>query len=56
MSKQTHIEALQNRHQVLEAQLKEAANASSIDTLELTELKRKKLALKDEIERLQMVH
>ncbi|MEN0086910.1 MAG: DUF465 domain-containing protein [Pseudomonadota bacterium] len=56
MSKQTHIEALQSRHQTIEAQLKEVAQASSIDTLRLTELKRRKLALKDEIERLQSVH
>ncbi|MEO0497125.1 MAG: DUF465 domain-containing protein [Pseudomonadota bacterium] len=56
MSKQTHIEALQNRHQHLESQLKEVAQASSVDTLRLTELKRRKLALKDEIERLQSIH
>ncbi|MEM1366350.1 MAG: DUF465 domain-containing protein [Pseudomonadota bacterium] len=56
MSKQTHIEALQSRHKHLEAQLKESAQASSTDALRLTELKRRKLALKDEIERLQSVH
>ncbi|MEO0635062.1 MAG: DUF465 domain-containing protein [Pseudomonadota bacterium] len=56
MSKQTHIEALESRHQSLEDQLKEVARASSADTLRLSELKRRKLALKDEIERLRSLH
>lgn len=56
MSKQTHIEALQERHQSLEAAVKEARNAASTDALMLSDLKRRKLALKDEIERLQKVH
>lgn len=56
MSKQMHIETLQSRHQSLEAQLKEVAQAASIDSVRLTELKRRKLALKDEIERLQSIH
>jgi hypothetical protein len=56
MSKQPHIEALQERHQALESALKEASNARSTDALELSDLKRQKLLLKDKIEKLQGMH
>jgi hypothetical protein len=47
-----HLAELERRHQALEQEIEEAMHHPGIDTLALTELKRKKLSLKDEIERL----
>ncbi len=52
MTMETHLAELERRHDVLEQQLEEAMHHPGIDTLTLTELKRKKLILKDEITRL----
>ena len=52
MTMETHLAELERRHQVLEQQIEEAMHHPGIDTLTLTELKRKKLVLKDEIMRL----
>lgn len=49
MSVQSHIAELERRHAALERQLDEATQHPSVDGVTLTELKRQKLALKDEI-------
>jgi len=49
MSVQSHIEELERRHAALERELDEAVHHPSVDGVTLTELKRQKLALKDEI-------
>ena len=52
MTMQTHLAELERRHHALEKEIEEAMHHPGIDTLALTELKRRKLSLKDEIERL----
>jgi len=52
MTMETHLAELERRHQALEQQIEDALQHPGIDTLMLTELKRRKLSLKDEIERL----
>jgi hypothetical protein len=52
MSLQTHLAELELRHQALESELAEARQHPSIDDLQILELKRRKLHLKDEIVRL----
>lgn len=52
MTMETHLAELERRHQALEKEIEEAMHHPGIDTLTLTELKRKKLVLKDEIMRL----
>jgi hypothetical protein len=52
MSLQTHLAELELRHQALENELNEAQHHPSVDDLKILELKRRKLHLKDEIERL----
>ncbi len=52
MSVQSHLVELERRHADLERQLEEAQLHPSTDSLELANIKRKKLALKDEITRL----
>lgn len=55
MSVESHLSELVRRHQAIEqAILVEEAHPSA-DELKLHELKRKKLSLKDEIERLRQV-
>jgi hypothetical protein len=49
---QTHLAELERRHRALEREIEEALQHPGIDTLALTELKRKKLVLKDEIAKL----
>lgn len=49
MSVQSHIAELERRHAALERELDEASQHPSIDDVALSELKRQKLALKDEI-------
>jgi hypothetical protein len=49
-----HLAELERRHQVIEREIEEALHHPGVDTLALTELKRKKLSLKDEIERLKV--
>jgi hypothetical protein len=53
MTIQAHIAELERRHHALEKELVEALKHKSTDDLEIVELKRQKLQLKDEIERLQ---
>lgn len=52
MSLASHLEELQRKHHEIEEQLDEALMHPSVDDLEIGVLKRRKLALKDEIERL----
>ena len=52
MNLESHLAELERRHEALERELEEALHHPSIDTLLLTELKRKKLLLKDEITKL----
>jgi hypothetical protein len=52
MAISTHLDELEQRHQMLEAQLVEALQHPSTDDSHLTELKRRKLQVKDEIARL----
>jgi hypothetical protein len=54
MSIQAHLAELERRHRVLEAEIAEAQAHPSIDDLEVVELKRRKLLVKDEIARLQV--
>jgi hypothetical protein len=52
MATSTHIAELEQRHQMLEDELAEALQHPSTDDFRLSELKRRKLRLKDEIARL----
>jgi hypothetical protein len=52
MSRAAHLAELERRHRALEAELVEARAHPSIDNLEIVELKRRKLLVKDEIARL----
>ena len=54
MSMQTHLAELEKRHRALEAEINDARAHPSIDDLEIVELKRRKLLVKDEIARLQV--
>jgi hypothetical protein len=55
MPSQTHLAELVKRHEALEREIADAMAHPSVDTVEITELKRRKLHLKDEIARLQRV-
>ena len=52
MSIQAHLVELQRKHRVLEDELHEALTHPSVDALQIAELKRRKLMVRDEIERL----
>ena len=52
MAMEPHLAELERRHQALEKEIEEAMAHPGVDTLTLTELKRRKLSLKDEIARL----
>lgn len=52
MAISTQLSELEQRHQMLEDQLAEALQHPSTDDFTLSELKRRKLQLKDEIVRL----
>jgi hypothetical protein len=47
-----HLAELERQHKALEDEIAEALAHSSTDDLKIAELKRRKLVLKDEIERL----
>jgi hypothetical protein len=53
MSLRSHLEELSVKHRTLEAQISEAMQHPSVDTVELTKLKRRKLQLKDEMQRIE---
>jgi len=52
MTISAHLDALQKKHESLEIQINTALSSPSSDDLEINDLKRKKLLLKDEIEKL----
>ena len=52
MSLATHLEELQRKHGDIERELDEAMLHPSVDDLEIVSLKRRKLAIKDEIGKL----
>ena len=52
MSTESHLSELERRHADLERRINEVMNHPSSDPLELTDLKRRKLRLKDEISKL----
>ena len=52
MAIQAHLVELERKHKVLESELHEALLHLSIDDLQIVELKRRKLMVKDQIERL----
>lgn len=54
MSLASHLVELQRKHGDLERELDEAMMHPSVDDLEIAHLKRRKLAIKDEIEKLRV--
>jgi hypothetical protein len=52
MSLQSHLAELERKHQALEREIQSALVHPSADDLQVLELKRRKLQLKDEIMRL----
>ena len=52
MAIQAHLVELERKHKILETELHEALLHLSTDDLEIVELKRRKLMVKDQIERL----
>ena len=52
MAIDARIRELGNRHRSLEAAIAEELSRPAVDTLRLTELKRRKLRLKEELEQL----
>lgn len=56
MSLTSHIEELQRKHSELDREIAEAITHPSTDPIEINRLKRRKLALKDAIEKLRSNH
>jgi hypothetical protein len=56
MTIESHLDQLQKRHHALEDELAEANQHPSVDDLQIAELKRKKLVLKDEIAKFRTTH
>lgn len=54
MSMQAHLAELEKRHQAISREIEEQIAHPSTDDLQIAELKRRKLALKDEIEKLRV--
>ncbi|MEO6947535.1 MAG: DUF465 domain-containing protein [Nitrobacter sp.] len=54
MAIQAHLAELERKHRVLEGELHDALLHLSTDDLRIVELKRRKLMVKDEIERLKL--
>ena len=52
MSLANHLEELQRKHGDIEREIDEAMLHPSVDDLDIVSLKRRKLAIKDEIEKL----
>lgn len=52
MNVQAHLSELNSKHQALEAKLEEALLHPSVDDLEINDLKRQKLMIKDQIAKL----
>ncbi|MGL4490993.1 MAG: YdcH family protein [Rhizobiaceae bacterium] len=56
MTIESHLETLVKKHGALENEITEALAHPSIDDIVLTDLKRKKLQLKEQIERIKRDH
>ena len=54
MAIESHLAELERRHQALEEEITEARTHPSTDDLEIAQLKRKKLHVKDEIAKLKL--
>jgi hypothetical protein len=54
MTIQAHLAELERRHRALEDEIADAMSHPSTDGLKIAELKRRKLQVKDEIERLRL--
>lgn len=52
MSLQSHLAELQKRHQALEDEINDCLVHPAVDDLKVVELKRRKLLVKDQIERI----
>jgi len=52
MPLESHLAELQRKHCDLQKEIDDALTHPSVDALEIAELKRRKLAIKDEMERL----
>jgi len=52
MSMQSHLAELEKRHRALEDEINDCLMHPAVDDLKIVELKRRKLQVKDEIERL----
>jgi hypothetical protein len=52
MSLTSHLSALENKHKTLERQIEDELSRPSANEIRVAELKRQKLKLKDEINRL----
>lgn len=52
MSMQAHVAELERRHQALDRELREELNHPASDDAKISDLKRRKLQLKDQITRL----
>ena len=52
MAVESHIHSLKVRHEELESQLKEMTSKAATDDAKITDLKRKKLLIKDRIREL----
>ena len=56
MTIKAHLAELERKHKALEHEIAEAIAHSSTDDLKIAELKRRKLIVKDEIERVRHDH
>lgn len=52
MNVASHLDQLRQKHEALKARIKEEERRPGVDHLEITALKREKLHIKEEIERL----
>lgn len=52
MTVESHLAALQRRHHVIDSKIADEERRPAVDGLEIAALKREKLSLKDEIEKL----
>jgi hypothetical protein len=55
MSREAHLAELERRHRALKREIVKARAHPSIDHLQIVELKRRKLLVKDEIARLDLL-
>ncbi len=53
MTVSSHLEELRRKHETLSAEVDDAQRHASMDSLELAAMKKQKLKIKEEIERLQ---